>query len=398
MEMRTLATTLCAVALLAGCASTEAAQSHSSTTFLRSASHSAPSAGRSSASGGALACPLWTTPTPSRGDRLATDPISAIACFVNQMPQKRRPGVPIRTDLARSIVRFLNAAPLAPAAQSARCAPTRKYVAVVIRFGYPDGTTADVSEVAPTCAGIVFVDGRGYAAGSVLSSFVFDLTGQSAQPPDVLGDSLPVVATVARRARLTLEPPDELRTTASAPGTVLLESLLDGQLSLVIAVAPTAPPCTAPQLALQYLPGGAGTGNDFGQLVLRNTSGGWCALGALRVTGRDARGQDVTPTVAVPAGPLTDLSPHAAAERPGSAPVAGQSVAIVQLIAGYRDDPTAPNGMCTPHWVIPATWRVTVGGGTLTVRNAQAKDGRPPGAAGLITCRGAFRAILATTP
>jgi hypothetical protein len=162
-----------------------------------------------------------------------------------------------------------------------------------------------------------------------------------------------------------------------------------------VAARPAAR-CTGSQLGLTYLAGGASAGNDFGTLLVRDVSARPCTLaGPLRVTGLDAGGQPDTATpvdgvqasaVLTPdAGPIRWRPPGVlAGVRPG------ELTGLVSLISEYRDGPAGVDrGLCQPLWVVPASWRVTLPGGTLTVPNA---DGANPAglvsSGGFVTCRG----------
>ncbi len=64
---------------------------------------------------------------------------------------------------------------------------------------------------------------------------------------------------------------------------------------------------------------------------------------------------------------------------------------MMTVSAEYRDDPSSPDGLCTAHQVIPATWRILLpSGAEITVPNADphaAGHAFGPGGA-LLTCRG----------
>lgn len=157
----------------------------------------------------------------------------------------------------------------------------------------------------------------------------------------------------------------------------------------IIAVRPE-PACTPAQLALAYRGGGAATGNDFGSILFRDTGQDPCSLaGTVSVTGLNAAGAPVTATVSSRfAGPGV-LSPRAPAFPVHGQLVPGELLYQWMLAAEYRDGP-ASGGTCTPDWVIPVSWRVTLpGGGSVTVPNRDPADPVPlvPGG-GLVTCEG----------
>jgi hypothetical protein len=101
------------------------------------------------------------------------------------------------------------------------------------------------------------------------------------------------------------------------------------------------------------------------------------------VTGLDEHGRSVTATVraAVPA-PIV---------------LGRASAASVDLVAEYRDDPTAADGLCRPHWIAPYSWRLEVAARQLTVRNGRGDPEQRPGMNGLMTCRGTFTATVRET-
>jgi hypothetical protein len=167
-------------------------------------------------------------------------------------------------------------------------------------------------------------------------------------------------------------------------------------LGVTVAVPP-APACTATQLALTYLGGDPGAGNDFGLISVRDTSGQPCTLtGPLVVTGLNARGSAVTSTIRPEVTGTAVLSPHEgelargaggrlAGERPG------EFIGEVPLYAEYRDGPSVvDNGYCEPLWVVPVTWRVVLPDGkSLTVTNAdRSNPSKLVRSGGFVTCRG----------
>ena len=96
----------------------------------------------------------------------------------------------------------------------------------------------------------------------------------------------------------------------------------------------------------------AGTGNNFGTILLRNDSGSWCELdGEVSITGLSASGRPVTRTINEPVSRNLELSPHAAPAVPHQQLPVDQLAASVPLMAEYRDDHDGSN--CAPHWVVP---------------------------------------------
>jgi hypothetical protein len=244
---------------------------------------------------------------------------------------------------------------------------------------------------------VAYVHNRAYLLPSSLADYLVALTDPSATAlaPDVLGSTLPEAAATARREGDTLEVGGEL-IYESAAGTVLLQyPTADHQLEVIVAVH-RSPRCRADQLDVQYLPGSAGAGNDFGTVLLRNVSGSWCELsGPATITGLTS-GRPLTRTVRLTVVRDLELSPAAAGAVPGRALPADQLAASISLIAEYRDDQDGSS--CTPMWVVPKTWRVALDSQALTVANGRATaDATPPGTGGLITCRGRFGASSVQT-
>jgi len=205
-----------------------------------------------------------------------------------------------------------------------------------------------------------------------------------------MGEPLTRAVGVARQAGDTVQLVGEVIDTSSE-GTVLLQyPTVDHQVGVIAAVH-SSPECHVGQLDVKYLPGGAGTGTDFGTILLRNRSASWCELvGPATITGLSA-GHPVTDTVRVSVADGLELSPHAVAAMPGRAFPADQLAMLVSLSAEYRDD--KDGNLCTPHWIIPTTWRIVLGSNTLTLANSgTTADARPLRASGLITCRGQFGA------
>lgn len=182
------------------------------------------------------------------------------------------------------------------------------------------------------------------------------------------------------------------RHTAASPTT------MDATTSSSTSPQRLARACTLNQVALAYRGGGLATGNDFGSIVVRDVSPTACTLmGKIAVTPLDRRGHPITIRsgepldVTVPA-PGIGLTPNATAPIAGQNLPAGMVEPSVVLSGGERDDPEPPNGICAPtNEVQPASWRVSLLGGTLTVENRDVSAPTEEGfAAGLYGCRGSF--------
>jgi hypothetical protein len=344
-----------------------------------------------------LQCPVTTPPVePQAGDKsaqLAANPTGALACLTNEPASKRAaigPGTAIPASVATVLARLIDTAMPADEATAERCAPTDPIL--LTRFDYSSGSVdVIVSSVCPA-RHVVYIGSRGYLLPALLSDFLpAGIEPESAGfTPRVMGLTLTAAAATARRSGDSLVLDGELLD-ASAAGTVLLQGPTLGHQIEVIAAVHRSAPCRDGQLAVQYLPGGAATGNDFGTIVLRNVSASWCELdGRASVTGLTA-GRPVTSTVSIAGAAQLELSPRAAAAVPGRALAPDQLVASLSLSAAYRDD---ENGsLCARHWEVPEAWRVVLRSGALAVANGRGTaDARPQGSGGLITCRGRFAA------
>jgi hypothetical protein len=292
---------------------------------------------------------------------------------------------------------LVDAAPEASAVQIRRCALSRTSVAAVLRFGYADGSTQDLAEVAPGCGGVFFVGGRGVLLPKPVGSFVFGLTaplvGSARAAPALVGLAVPRAVAVARRAGISLDVstiPDPGR----PPWTVLLESpLSNGTVSVLASNPPLSGPCRTGQLRAQYLPSQqVHSWEDAGELVLRNTSRTWCRLaGTIRLSGLAADGGQVTPRAMVDLRIPTDLSPGVPALAPEKQAPADERFVTLLITADFAD----PAGVrCATHLVVPHTWRIALSSGTLLVANAQGRVGKNPGQHGLVSCGGSFTAQL----
>jgi hypothetical protein len=82
------------------------------------------------------------------------------------------------------------------------------------------------------------------------------------------------------------------------------------------------------------------------------------------------------------------LTPHAALLPNMQPPPTGEVVADLLMSAEYRDDPSSANGLCTANRVVPAGWRLTLAGGTRTVRNQSHAADSQTEFSRLLTCKG----------
>jgi hypothetical protein len=154
-------------------------------------------------------------------------------------------------------------------------------------------------------------------------------------------------------------------------------------------------PCNLTQLAVTFDGGGEGAGNQLGLLTLWNVGPTICVLDApvglvaLAASGRPL--PQVAPMQSAPASPplvLPARTPAPGADvQPGDGPVG----AAISIRGEYRDDPYAPDGMCTTaHEVRPASWKVYIGKTSITVPNTSTNP--MTGINGIEGCRGAIAA------
>lgn len=342
-----------------------------------------------------LRCPVTTPPVaPRAGDKrrpLPANPAEALDCLTNEPASKRAvigPGKRLSAPAAVVLARLIDQAVPADAATAKRCAPHSPLL--LTRFGYPSGTVDVIVSTCCSAGHIAYVHDRAYRLPAVLAGYLEGATDPAGTTvaPNLLGQTLRHAADTARRAGDQIELGGEL-VDSSPAGTVLLQGPTLNHRIEVIAAVHHSPPCRTGQLAIQYLPGGAGAGSDFGTILLRNTSVSWCELDGPAVISGRTGSQRVTNTLELAIAGDLELSPAAAAAVPGHALPADQLVASLMLSAEYRDD--TDGSLCDPHWVVPVTWRVVLGAVTLAVTNGRATaSARPLGAGGLITCRGRF--------
>ena len=408
------ATSLLAALVLAAAILFSACGSHAVTTATaaRSASASCPAA-----------APRFQLPADGAG-RAGLVPAGPVTAAFCQYGNGQATGMPRRVLLtgvaAAGLAAVIDSAgPVQPSAR--RCGKPAHLdpFAQEIIFTYPGGGIRWAAVASTDCQlGLV---AAGYRAGQLPFLIAADLfyytsittlTDGSAPAPDLIGLSARAAADRARRDHYSVGIDGAVIDAAAAAGTVVFQSLPagardsgpGGSVTVLLAARPAAR-CTASQLALTYLAGGESAGSDFGTLLIRDVSAWPCTLaGPLRITGLAAGGQPDTTTrvdqvqgsaVLTPdAGPIRWRPPGVLA---GTRP--GELTGSVQLISEYRDGPAdVDRGLCEPRWVVPASWRVTLPGGALTVANAATAD--PAGlvpSGGFVTCRGRLGAAAPAT-
>jgi hypothetical protein len=221
--------------------------------------------------------------------------------------------------------------------------------------------------------------------------------GRGPRTPDLIGLSPSAAVAAARQRHFSLMFDGAVVDDAAQFGTVVLQALppylvdtMPGQRVNVVLGVRKSPVCSAGQLALSYLGGGPGAGNDFGTIVIRDGSARPCTLaGPLLVTGTGPGGRADTSTVRLRLNGVTVLSPGAGPAAVEAGSQTGELVGVLELGAEYRDAPTA-NGLCAPHWVVPAAWRVAFADGlSRSVANADPRNpSKLVSSGGLVTCRG----------
>ena len=258
---------------------------------------------------------------------------------------------------------------------------------VVLRFGYRDGTQADVEIFAvpqpddtgcdqPTAS----VGGRIWLIAPTLAEFMSAdgiSPGLPGNPvPDVTGLSLAEATTVITRAGLTIYSGGRVTDPLLSADTVVLQDppagtgIIGGEVEVLRSQQP-APACAPAQLAVDYYGVQYGTGDAFSSLEIRDTSATPCTLtGPISFLGLDAAGHAVTnrETYQVAADlVLTAKTPMRDADGPIPNDV---EIAWVPMEADVRDGPEA-NGLCTHHLVVPRTWLLTLTHGEKLIPNSE---------------------------
>ncbi len=381
-------------------------------------------AGRGSSRVAAGGCPA-KPPPPAVTARQASPgglvPPGALIASVCQydagLPRSKASAAPARRIVLRARAAAGLAAVIGSAtavsAHAARCARPagRLPFSQILIFRYRSAAPAAVTVVHTDCSlAVVSAGGRSRVlSGQIEDDLLYYATvtrrARSPRTPRLIGLSAAAALATARRHHFGIIFDGAAIDRAARTGTVIFQSLPpgarggapSGQVGVVLAVRPS-PACAAGQLALSYLGGEPGTGYDFGTVLVRDTSSRACTLaGPVRLTGLDAAGHPVTRTVSFPLAGVAVLSagagPVTRAGRSGApgGVTPGELTGALRLEAEYRDGPAhADRGLCTPLWVVPATWRVAFPGGrTLTLPDADPGDSaKLVSSGGFVTCRG----------
>lgn len=332
------------------------------------------------------------------GRPLPQNPTGVQLCaFSNGGPTKRRPlsGVLLGSGPAAALATLLdNGPPAGPLATQCAARPAD----ALLRFSYPATADIDAWFVEYGCPnGVAYFEHQARILDRALTSFVVATAGayglSGAPAPDLFAKAPTEAARAAQKAGFTLQFSGEEIDPSMPNGSVLLQYPPAGMAGIgnqidVILAAHSSAACANSQLALDYFGGGASAGNDFGTIEMRDVSARPCMLvGPITVTGLDRNGHPDTQTITYAVDQSLILT-ASAATRVGGQPVPpGETVADLMLAAEYRDDPTSPDGLCSQHQVVPATWRLVFPDGTRTVANASAGPAYP-GFSSLVTCKG----------
>ena len=333
-------------------------------------------------------------------------PVVAVICqYAPGLPASKRrvapaPRIVLPGAAAAGLAALLDdARPLAPSAP--RCAAFG--FSQLITFAYRHGPAARAAVTFCPAGADVTAGRRTARFGPPLSDGLLFYTSmhrhdRGPRTPDLVGLPAAAAAAVSAKRHFSLYVTGARAGARARFDYVIFQSLPPGainagpgnQVSVIVAVR-AAPACLRSQLTLTYRGGGFGAGNDFGGIIIRDTSPRPCRLtGRARVTGLGAHGRPVTNTVAARITSPGVLSPRAAPIPAHAGPPAGELAYDWGLAAEYRDGPAGVDrGYCQPLWVIPAAWRVSLGGGTVIVRNTDPSNRNPLSqSGGLITCQG----------
>jgi hypothetical protein len=355
--------------------------------------------------------------TPDGAALVPAGPLTAAICqYAGNGAAAKGAGMPGRVTLtgvaAAGLAAVLDSAqPVTPPAR--RCDRPRDLdpFAQEIIFSYAKGRERRVTIAFTDCnLGLAMTSTQAGELPLQIDADLFEYTSITTRragttpAPAVIGLSAAAAVRQAGRQHFTVTVDGAVLDQSATAGTVVFQSpparARDSgpgrDLDVVVATG-RAPACAAGQLALSYLGGAASAGNDFGTVLVRDTSARPCTLtGPLLVTGLGADGRPDTSTRRDPVSGPAVLTPAAGpvrwrppGELAGTRP--GELVGMIQLMSEYRDGPAdVDRGLCEPLWVTPASWRVVVpGGSALTIPNADpASPARLVSSGGFVTCRG----------
>ncbi len=356
--------------------------------------------------------------TPSVTALVARNPDAAVVCsyYTNGVPGRIAERFALSRLEARTLAWMLDTGAsrvIGDALAEPYCDSLLAQNAIWLRYG-----TAIESVVVAGCAGDSAVAERGKTRFA-LSEFATDaldaMTGapprssltrlppprDSVRTPNYVGEQLGPAAAAVRRAGLGPgSAADEISDPEVPLGTVIWQEPFPGaiqersQASVYLDVAVRqVPACRRDQLAGAFLSGGVGTGDLFGNIALLDVSAQACALsGPMTLTGLRRDGHPDTVSVSERLEPPVTLNPRASAAA--IAQPASSLIAEFGFADDVRDDPTAPNGLCS-SFRYPATWSVTIGHSPpLLVPNRDPSAAAEPGHGRFYSCRGG----LSTTP
>lgn len=354
----------------------------------------------------AFQCPTTALGTAGQSNLARPLPIAPLAarlCVLGKLPAKKFPhrpagGVALGPGPAGVLATLFDSAPRANAAAS-RCAASRTEEAILLEFFYPHEERVAVEVVSAGCSQpVAFLAGHARRLDETVAGFLTAATANYFTPghgtPDLFGESVSQASRTAKRLGFSLQFGGEEIDPHVPADVVLLQNPLAGgakvfgkQIDVVMSAHP-ASACSTGELALNYYGGGAGAGNDFGTILIRDVGSKPCLLrGPIGVVGTDAAGRDVTHRISYPVSPGLVLSSRAPRVPVGVEPPVDEVVGELILSAEYRDGPYPPSYLCVGHYVIPTFWRLSFSSGAVTVRNAS-RDPGYPAFSSLRTCKG----------
>jgi hypothetical protein len=290
---------------------------------------------------------------------------------------------------AQHLARLLLATPVDDALGQ-QCADRKP--SVLLRFAVAN-SVVDVP-VVDCSKSIAYVDGRGHVLDKSTHADLSASAKTSQVPrlvvPDLVGNTFDAARATAHQAHFVLRVTGQQVSTTSPEGVVLRQSPAagaqdssSGEIDVVVSVGPAPAPCVASNLAADYRNTGGATGTHLAAIVIRNVGSSRCQLTApVSVVGINASRVPVTTRVSFTVEPSVILTPTA---------VGAPKAVVANVVLGARPLDGAGGSNC-PRSVTPELWKLSIGGGTLTVRNHDNVTTDPLGTAGLSSCNGTFTA------